>query len=379
MPSQPSKHYIALIITTARFAARCASLPARSAAVWIASLSIGHQTAPCALDAPAWKQILSRYRSPSRVRGVLELAVTATPMAALWAAAWFAYSLGYWWASLLIAIPTAGFLVRLFMIQHDCGHGAFFPSQTANDWVGRVLGVLTLTPYDLWRRSHAIHHATSGNLDRRGVGDIETLTVRQYLARSHWGRLQYRLYRHPLVMFGLGPAFLFLLHHRLPIGFERDGWRPWISTQATNAGIALIAGTLIWLIGVKAVLLVHLPILLMAATLGVWLFYVQHQFEGAYWSENQGWTLDDAALHGSSHYDLPPLLRWFTADIGVHHVHHLCSRIPYYRLPRVLRDHPQLRDIGRLTLAQSFSSVRLVLWDEAQGRLVSFRDVSAIA
>jgi acyl-lipid omega-6 desaturase (Delta-12 desaturase) len=176
------------------------------------------------------------------------------------------------------------------------------------------------------------------------------------------------------VMFGFGPAYLFLLQHRLPVGLMRSGWQPWISTQATNAAIALIALVLIWLIGVKAFFLVHLPIILLAAIFGVWLFYVQHQFEDTFWNENRGWDLHEAALHGSSHYDLPLPLRWFTANIGIHHVHHLHSRIPYYRLPRVLRDHPELREIGRLTLLESFRCVRLVLWDEAQRRLVSFRE-----
>jgi omega-6 fatty acid desaturase (delta-12 desaturase) len=337
-------------------------------------LSIGHNADNADPDARIWTQILSRYRAPSRSRSVVELAVTALPLTALWAAAWFIYSLGFWWISLLIAIPAAGFLVRLFMIQHDCGHGAFFPNKSANDWVGRVIGVLTMTPYDFWRRTHAIHHATSGNLDRRGIGDVDTLTVHEYFALSRWGRLQYRLYRNPLVMFGFGPAYLFLLRHRLPLGLMRAGWRPWISTQATNAAIALIAALLIWLIGVQAFFLIHLPILILAATFGVWLFYVQHQFEDTVWDDNRGWDLHEAALHGSSHYDLPLLLRWFSANIGIHHVHHLCSRIPYYRLPRVLRDHPELRDIGRLTLLQSFRCVRLVLWDDTRQRLVTFRE-----
>jgi acyl-lipid omega-6 desaturase (Delta-12 desaturase) len=337
-------------------------------------LSIGHNTDTSASDARLWTQVLNCYRDSSRTRGVIELAITALPLAALWAAAWFTYSLGYWGVSLLIAVPAAGFLVRLFMIQHDCGHGAFFENRQANDWVGRVIGVLTLTPYDLWRQTHAIHHATAGNLDRRGIGDVDTLTVREYLACSRWGRLKYRLYRNPLVLFGLGPAYLFLLQQRLPVGLMRAGWRPWISTQATNAAIALIAAVLIWLIGVKAFFVVHLPIMLLAATFGVWLFYVQHQFEDTFWDENRNWNRHEAALHGASHYDLPLLLRWFTANIGVHHVHHLCSRIPYYRLPRVLRDHPELCDVGRLTLLQSFGCVRLVLWDETQRRLVSFRE-----
>jgi omega-6 fatty acid desaturase (delta-12 desaturase) len=291
--------------------------------------------------------------------------------------AWLTYSFGLWWVSLLIAVPTSGFLVRLFMIQHDCGHGAFFANRSMNDWVGRVIGVLTMTPYDVWRRTHASHHAGSGNLNRRGMGDIDTLTVREYRASSRWGRLRYRLYRNPLVMFGLGPAYLFLLQHRLPVGLMRGGWRPWVSTQATNAAIAAIAVALIWLIGVKAFFLVHLPIVLLAATCGVWLFYVQHQFEDTHWNENCRWNLHEAALHGSSHYDLPPPLRWFTANIGIHHVHHLYSRIPYYRLPSVLRDYPELRQVGRLTLLQSFRCARLTLWDETQRRLVSFRSAKA--
>jgi omega-6 fatty acid desaturase (delta-12 desaturase) len=305
---------------------------------------------------------------------MFELAVTVVPLAALWALMWATLDVGYW-LSLSLALPAAGFMVRLFLIQHDCGHGAFFRHRLANDWVGRVIGVLTLTPYDLWRRTHAIHHATSGNLDRRGFGDVDTLTVREYLALSRWGRLRYRLYRHPAVMFGVGPAYLFFLRHRLPIGLMRAGWQPWLSAMATNAAIAVVVATLMWVIGVGPFLLVHLPIMLLAAAIGVWLFYVQHQFQETLWATERNWSLHEAALHGSSYYDLPGILRWFTANIGVHHVHHLCSRIPYYRLRRVLRDYPQLKDVGRLTLLQSFRCVRLVLWDETQRRLISFRDL----
>jgi omega-6 fatty acid desaturase (delta-12 desaturase) len=229
----------------------------------------------------------------------------------------------------------------------------------------------------LARRTHAMHHATTGNLDRRGIGDLDTLTVREYRALSWWGRLKYRLYRHPLIMFGVGPAYLFLLQQRLPVGLMRNGWQPWASTMATNLAIAIIVTALTWFIGIKAFLLVHLPIVLLAGTAGVWLFYVQHQFEHTAWDRDENWNLHQAALHGSSHYDLPALLRWFTANIGVHHVHHLSSRIPYYRLPRVLRDYPELRDVGHITLLQSFQCVRLVLWDEAQRRLVSFREIRA--
>ncbi len=331
-----------------------------------------HPAAACARD---WTPILNRYREPSSARSIAELAVTALPLAALWLVSWLAFAWGYWWASLLIAIPAAGFLARLFMIQHDCGHGAFFPSRRANDWTGRIIGVLTLTPYGLWQRTHAIHHATAGNLGRRGIGDVTTLTVREYRALSLRRRLAYRLYRHPLVMFGLGPAYLFILQQRLPFGMMRSGWQPWASTIANNTAIALIAAALIWASGIGAILTVYVPAAMIAGTLGVWLFFVQHQFDSTVWAANGEWNLHDAALYGSSHYDLPALLRWFTANIGVHHVHHLCSRIPYYRLPQVLRDHPELGAIGRLTLLDSFRCVRLALWDETQRRLVSFRDV----
>jgi omega-6 fatty acid desaturase (delta-12 desaturase) len=342
-------------------------------------LSIGQTTDSSASDARIWTKVLARYRDPNRLRSVVEIVITAVPLFLLWTAAWFVYSRGYWWVSLMIAVPAAMFLTRLFMIQHDCGHGAFFRNKLANDWVGRIIGVVTMTPYDFWRRTHSIHHATCGNLDRRGIGDVDTLTVQEYLERSPWGRLKYRLYRHPVVLFGLGPAYLFILQQRLPVGLMRSGWQPWVSTQSTNAGILFIAAGLIWLIGWQAFLLVHLPIMLLAASIGVWLFYVQHQFEGTFWSQTKGWSFHEASLHGSSHYDLPSLLRWFTANIGIHHVHHLCSRIPYYRLTRVLKENPDLGSIGRLTLRDSVRTVNLVLWDERQKRLVSFRDVKTLA
>jgi acyl-lipid omega-6 desaturase (Delta-12 desaturase) len=201
---------------------------------------------------------------------------------------WAALHFGYWWLSLLLAIPAAGFLVRLFMIQHDCGHGSFFSHRMANDWVGRVIGVLTLTPYDFWRQTHAIHHATSGHLERRGIGDVDTLTVREYLSRSFWGRLCYRAYRHPLIMFGVGPAYLFILQYRLPVGLLFNGWQPWVSTMATNVAIAAVVAVLIWYIGVWPFMLVQLPIILLAGSVGVWLFYVQHQFERTFWAHEDG-------------------------------------------------------------------------------------------
>ena len=323
-----------------------------------------------------WLPVLNCYRTPSPVRSAIEIMITAVPFVLLWILTWASLQVGYLF-SLLVAIPAAGFLVRLFMIQHDCGHGSFFRKRLTNDWTGRVISVLTLTPYDYWRRTHAVHHASSGNLDRRGIGDINTLTVAEYLARPRWRRIAYRLYRHPLVMFGLGPAYLFLVQHRFPAGEALKSWRSWLSPMATNAAIALIAVAVIWLVGVGPFLQVHIPIMLLAASIGVWLFYIQHQFEETFWSKATSWTVHEAALYGSSHYDLPSVLRWFTANIGVHHVHHLCSRIPYYRLPKVLRDHPELRDVSRLTMVESLRCVRLVLWDEARRRLISFRETRA--
>ena len=330
-------------------------------------------------EAAAWTKVLNRYREPSDARSIVELAITALPLAGLWVAIWAGVHFGHYWLSVLLTLPAAGFFLRMFIIQHDCGHGSFFRNRRANDWLGRVIGVLTLTPYDYWRRSHALHHASSGHLERRGIGDIDTLTVAEYRALSARGRLRYRIYRNPIVMFGIGPAYLFLFEQRLPVDLMRGGWVPWTSAMVTNAAIAAMVGSLMWLVGPGTFLLVHLPIALIAGSAGVWLFYVQHQFEDTLWDRGPAWNMQEAALHGSSHYDLPAVLRWFTANIGMHHIHHLCSRIPYYRLPRVLRDHPELRGIGRLTLWQSFRCVRFVLWDETGRRLVSFHDAKSCA
>jgi omega-6 fatty acid desaturase (delta-12 desaturase) len=326
------------------------------------------------IDARRWLKVLAPYRRASTGRSVAEIAITAFPLIALWTSMYASLRVGYW-LCLLLAVPAAGFLVRLFMIQHDCSHGAFFGRREANDWVGRVIGVFTLTPHDWWRHSHAIHHAGSGNLGQRGIGDVTTMTVSEYREAGWRGRFAYRLYRNPVVLFLFGPAYLFIVRHRLPLGTANSGGKTWLSTMATNLGIVVLAGGLIWLAGPGPFLMIHLPIMIIAASIGVWLFYVQHQFEHTSWEREPDWTHPEASLHGSSHYDLPGVLRWFTANIGVHHVHHLSSRIPYYRLPEVLRDHPELAGVGRLTLLQSLGCVRLVLWDESRKRLVSFGEM----
>ena len=330
------------------------------------------------IPARDWSAKIALYKRPANGRATVELVVTAIPFAVVWLLMWYASSASVW-LSLLLAPAAAIFLVRMFMIQHDCGHNAFFSSRRVNDWVGRILGVLTLTPYDFWRHSHALHHAGSGNLDRRGIGDIDTLTVEEYLTRSRWGRLRYRIYRHPLVLFGVGPAYLFLLHHRLPMGAMRRGMMPWASTMLTNLGVLALAAAMAQVTGLSAFMLVHIPIVVLGATIGVWLFYVQHQFELTYWEHEKEWVHPDASLHGSSFYDLPQPLMWLTANIGVHHVHHLSSRIPFYRLSEVLADHPDLRNVGRITLLESLHCVRLDLWDADRKRMVTFAEARSTA
>lgn len=323
-----------------------------------------------------WVQELAKYRSPRFGQSVFELVITLLPFGLLWGLAWAALSVSYVLA-FAIASVNGLFLVRIFIIQHDCGHASYFDNRNLQDWVGRILGVLTLTPYGVWRRTHAIHHASHGNLDLRGIGDVTTLTVDEYRARGPMGRLLYRLYRHPLVLFVLGPSYLFLLQNRLPLGLMTQGLRYWISAMGTNAMIAILVALIIWAGGIMPFLLIYLPTSVVAATIGVWLFYVQHQFEETHWARDGDWQLHDAALAGSSHYVLPQPLRWLSGNIGIHHVHHLYSRIPFYRLPEVLRDHAELAQSQRMTILESLKSARLHLWDEDGKRLISFREFRA--
>ena len=323
-------------------------------------------------DARAWELALRPYRRANGARSAYELAATAIPFAAIaWMMLW-AVDNGHYLLYALLLLPQAGLLVRLFVIQHDCAHYSFLRRRWANDWLGRLIGVATLTPHDHWRVCHAIHHASSGNLDRRGIGDVHTLTVAEYLARAPWGRLTYRLYRHPAVTFGIGPLYVFLVRNRLPVGFMRDGWKHWLSTMGTNVGVVAAVAAIVALVGLRSFLWMYVPVVIVAATAGVWLFYVQHQFEKTHWVKDEVWKARVAALYGSSHYRLPAVMRWFTANIGVHHVHHLSSGIPFYRLPEVMRDHPALRDVGTITVRESLRAAYLALWDENQHKLISF-------
>ena len=325
------------------------------------------ETIPPAPPAPAapWSARLAPYREPDLARSLWQLANSSGLLAASWALMY--WSLGVSYAlTLALAVPAAFFMVRLFIIQHDCGHGAFFKSARAANATGAVLGVLTLTPYHYWRRAHAIHHATSGNLDHRGWGDITTLTVEEYRRMDAWGRFKYRVYRHPLALFLVGPALHFFVLHRLPGITPRDWTRERRGILWTDAGLGafVLAGSL--LIGWQAFLAIWLPTALVAASIGVWLFYVQHQFEPTYWERDPDWAFDHAALEGSSYYVLPRLLQWLTGNIGLHHVHHLNARIPNYRLEQVLRAFPELGHVTRITLRESVRCVSLTLWDERQ-------------
>ena len=328
-------------------------------------------------NARDWVRVLARYREPDAARSSFELAITLGPFVLLWALAWWALSISGW-LTLAISFVNAGFLLRLFAIQHDCGHAAFFNSRRVSDWVGRVLGVLTLTPYDVWRRTHSIHHSSAGHLGRRGIGDVHTLTLAEYRAMGPLRRLHYRLYRNPVVLFGLGPSYLFLLQNRIPLGLMAKA-RYWVSAMGTNLSILAALAVIFYFGGLMSILLIFLPTTLLAATAGMWLFYVQHQFETTQWDEEPDWDLHDAAFHGSSHYVLPRPLQWLSANIGIHHVHHLYSRIPFYRLPEVLRDHAVLAQGNRMTIRESLANARLHLWDEKTRRLLSFAQARRMA
>jgi acyl-lipid omega-6 desaturase (Delta-12 desaturase) len=341
--------------------------------------------APPVLDTPSteklavardWTKLLAPYRTPDARQSIIEIVLTAVPFLVLWGAAYVSLSVSYW-LTLFFCVLTSLFLVRLFLIQHDCGHGSFFERRESNDWVGRTIGVLTMTPYQVWRHSHAKHHAGSGNLDRRGHGDIDTLTVREYRAMTPLQRLLYRIYRFPPVMFGIGPVYVFMLKQRLPFDFMKGGLKFWISAMGTNVALVVLWGSMIWLVGWKEFLMVHLPVCVITGAVGIWLFYVQHQFEDSYWAESHEWTVEEAALYGSSHYDLPQPFRWLTANIGVHHVHHLYSRIPYYKLQKVMRDFPELASIRRFGFIESLACLRVRFWDEELKRMVSIREVGA--
>jgi acyl-lipid omega-6 desaturase (Delta-12 desaturase) len=315
------------------------------------------------------------FRASTVRQGVIQLGNTLVPLFAILTLMFVVRTYSYWIA-IAIAPVAAGFFVRTFIIMHDCAHGSFMPSRRANEIIGFVTGVLTLTPFGQWRTDHALHHASSGDLDRRGFGDIDTLTVDEYLARNRWQRLKYRASRHPLVLFGLGPVYLLLIQRIQTPAARHGGKRAW-SVHLTNLVIALLFLTLFALLGVGRVLSIYLPVYAIAVAAGIWLFYVQHQFDGAYWESHDTWDYADAALHGSSYYRLPRVLEWLTGSIGFHHVHHSDPRVPNYLLRRCHEACETFRAAPAITLRSSFHTLSLKLWDREQRRLVGFDAVRA--
>jgi omega-6 fatty acid desaturase (delta-12 desaturase) len=303
-----------------------------------------------------------------------QVANTLVPYAALWCLMYLGLAIS-WWLAVPLAVLAGGFLVRVFIIFHDCGHGSFFPSARANDILGFITGVLTFTPYYHWRWEHAAHHATSGDLDRRGMGDVWTLTVREYLEASCWKRFAYRLARNPFVLFGLAPLYVFLIKQRFAVG--KAPRREQNSVFWTNLAVGLLAGAMCWVFGLGAYLLLQLVVLMVAGSAGIWLFYVQHQFEGVYWERNAKWDYSTAALEGSSFYKLPRVLQWFSGNIGFHHIHHLSPRIPNYNLEKCHRAEPLFQTVKPVTLFSSFRSFTLRLWDEQRRSLVGYRALRA--
>jgi omega-6 fatty acid desaturase (delta-12 desaturase) len=323
---------------------------------------------------PAWHQDVARYAHPNQRRAIWQLVNTLGPYIGLWILMVFTVKAGVsYWVTLVLAIVAGAFLVRIFIFFHDCCHGSFFSSSRANTVLGYLTGILTFTPYYSWRRSHSLHHATSGNLDRRGVGDIWTMTVEEYQAAPRRTRIAYRLYRNPLILFGLGPAVSFLIAQRFfSKGSKR---RERVSVLVTNLAILAIVVLASLTIGFWTYLLIQLPVILVAGALGIWLFYVQHQYEGVYWARDEAWNFTRAALEGSSYYRLPKVLQWFTGNIGLHHIHHLRPRIPNYRLQECYDQVPAMQAVQPLTIGKSLKSVRMNLWDEEQQALVSFRSL----
>jgi omega-6 fatty acid desaturase (delta-12 desaturase) len=322
-------------------------------------------------DASLWREQLAPYADSDRRRSTIDVLTSAVPYVLLTALMYLALDVSYLLV-LAIAIPASGFLLRTFIVFHDCSHGSFLSSRRANAWVGMACGLLVYSPFHSWRHEHAVHHATSGDLDRRGMGDVDTLTAAEYLSKPWYGRLGYRLMRNPLVMLGLGPIWALMLEPRLVPGWARPRFAAKI--LATDAALIVLVGGLVLLFGWQSVLLVQLPTAMLAGGAGVWLFYVQHQFEDVYWERQESWSFAQSALQGASHLKLPKLLQWFTGNIGLHHVHHLSARIPNYNLQRAHDENPIFHDVPTLSLWDGILSLRLKLYDEEHRRLVTFAD-----
>jgi omega-6 fatty acid desaturase (delta-12 desaturase) len=327
--------------------------------------------APDAARARAAARSLAAYAKPNVGRAALDVATSIVAYVGVCAAMYLVLDVSYLLV-LALAIPAAGFAVRTFIVFHDCGHGSFLPSKRWNAWVGGLAGLVIYMPFRWWRHDHAVHHATAGDLDRRGVGDVQTLTVAEYEELSPARRLAYRLFRNPFVMFGLGPIMTLFITPRIPSRGDRPRIRR--SVMATNLGVVALIGGICWAAGWRSFLLVQVPVFLIGGSVGIWLFYVQHQFEDTYWQGAGEWSYADAALQGSSYLRLPKVLQFFTGNIGVHHVHHLNARIPNYNLQRAHDENPIFHDVPTLSIADGLRAVRLKLWDEEGQRLLTFAE-----
>jgi acyl-lipid omega-6 desaturase (Delta-12 desaturase) len=324
--------------------------------------------------APYWKDSVARHERPSLRHSLFDVVTSALPYIALSVAMYLCLDVSVW-ITLVLAVPAAGFLLRTFIVFHDCAHGSFLSGKRANLWLGRFTGLLVFQPFGNWRHNHAVHHGTSGDLDRRGTGDIPTLTVEEYLSRPWKQRLGYRLFRNPLVMFGVGPIWSLMIGPRIWSKKMRPRQRR--SVIATNLVLAAVIGAIFWFVGIEAWLLVQMPIAILAGTMGVFMFYVQHQFEDVYWESSEDWNYADAALRGSSYLVLPKLLQFFTGNIGLHHVHHLSAKIPNYHLQRAHDENPIFHDVPVLSVLDGLRSIRLKVIDPASGRLLTWRQVKA--
>jgi len=316
-----------------------------------------------------WKELVQEYQTPSTRQAVWQIINTLGPYALLWYLMYLSLAVS-WWLTFPLAVLAAGFMVRIFIIFHDCGHGSFLKSKTANDILGFITGVLTLTPYQHWRWEHTVHHASSGDLDRRGTGDVWTMTVQEFIEASRWKRFAYRLARNPVVLLFIAPTVLFLVIERFPVAKANKPQRR--SVYVTNLAILAMAAALSVPFGLKAYLLIQLTITMIGGAAGVWLFYVQHQFEGVYWQRGENWDYTTAALQGSSFYKLPRLLQWFSGNIGFHHIHHLSSRIPNYNLEKCHNSTPLFQSVKPVTLRSSLKSLTFRLWDEHKGEMVGY-------
>lgn len=322
------------------------------------------------------KKNVAPYEQIDTKMSIRQLCNTLIPLFALWYGAYLSLSVSYW-LTLPITFVAAGFMIRTFIIFHDCCHQSFFKSRLANDLLGTITGVLTIVPYEQWKNSHSIHHATSGNLDKRGIGDIWVLTVDEYLASPLWRRIAYRVYRNPVMMLGVGPFFVFALQYRFNVKGARRKER--LNTYLTNVLIVGLYTLMCWAIGWQAFLMVQLPIFFVSGMLGIWLFYVQHQFEDSYFENEEEWSYVQAAVEGSSYYKLPKVLQWITGNIGFHHVHHLSPKVPNYNLEKAHEATPSLQKATTITISTSLKSLRFRLWDERNKTFVSFKDLKHLS